>query len=335
MSALLSTPPPLAWLPPGKTCAVCFSIDDVHPGKSTDCYEAGGDLGKGALGHVEWLLERHPRLHVTLFTTPDWREMSPLPTRTLLARVPYVRDRVYLMKVRKGGEMRVDRHPEFVAYLRGLPRTEIGVHGLHHIHPGKNVFIEFQGQSVSACKTALDRALEIFRDAGLDVVSGVGPPGWNAPPALLEAMAQLGLRFVASARDILTPISAGATTNMSGLKGVSLVYPELTAGGRLVHFTSNFQATSPLERALAILEVGGLLSIKGHIIKNAMGLIALDGIDGLYRNYLDLLFREIERRYGEGVWWTSMGEIAGNLSLPATRDLTPPAPRPAGRAGGA
>jgi hypothetical protein len=298
---------------------VCFSIDDVHPGKSTDCYEAGGDLGQGALGHVEWLLGRHPRLRVTLFTTPDWREMSPLPTRKLLARVPYVRDRVYLMKVRKRGEMRVDRHPAFVAYLRGLPRTEIGIHGLHHIHPGRTVFVEFQNQSVPACKQALEQALKIFREAGLEVVSGVGPPGWNAPPALLEAMAELGLTFVASARDIVTPVSPDAVTNMSGMKGVSLVYPELAAGGRLVHFTSNFQATSPLERAVAILDVRGLLAVKGHIVKNAMGLITLDGMDGLYRNYLDLLFRELDRRYGNALWWTSMGEIAERLAahLPA------------------
>jgi hypothetical protein len=123
-------------------------------------------------------------------------------------------------------------------------------------------------------------------------------------------MGQLGLTFVASARDILTPVSAAATTNMSGLKGLSLIYPELTGGGRLVHFASNFQATSPIERALAILDAGGLLAIKGHIIKNAMGLVALDGIDGLYRNYLDLLFGELDRRYGDSLWWTSMGEVA-------------------------
>jgi hypothetical protein len=289
---------------------VCFSIDDVHPGKSTDFYEAGGDLGKGALGHVEWLLERHPNLHVTLFTTPDWREMSPWPTRKLLARVPYVRDRVYLTDVRKRGEMRVDRHPEFVDYLRRLPRTEVALHGLHHIHPGRDVFVEFQNQSVPACKRALEQAMAIFRSARLELAPGLAPPGWNAPLALQEAMGQLGLTFLGSARDILTPVSADATTNMSGLKGVSLIHPELVMNGRLVHFTSNFQATSPIERALAVLDAGGLLAIKGHIIKNAMGLIALDGIDGLYRNYLDLLFNELHRRYGDALWWTSMGEVA-------------------------
>jgi hypothetical protein len=56
--------------------------------------------------------------------------------------------------------------------------------------------------------------------------------------------------------------------------------------------------------------MNGLLAIKAHIVKNACGHIALDGLDELYRNYLDLVFSELERRYGESLWWTSMAEIA-------------------------
>jgi len=84
------------WLMPGKQAAICFTIDDVHPGKSSDAYEAGGDLGQGALGHVEWLCHRHPQLRVTLFVTPDWREISPFPTRKFLSSIPFLKDRVYL-----------------------------------------------------------------------------------------------------------------------------------------------------------------------------------------------------------------------------------------------
>lgn len=40
------------WLPDGKTAAVVWSIDDIHPATSDDAYEAGGDLERGALGHV-------------------------------------------------------------------------------------------------------------------------------------------------------------------------------------------------------------------------------------------------------------------------------------------
>src|SRR5436190_16149578 len=108
------------WLPPGKHAAICFSIDDLHPAKSSDYYEAGGDLGAGALAHLEWLLERHPQLRVTLFVTADWMEISPAPTRRRLMAIPYVRDHMYLAGHWRAGTMRLDRHPEFVRYLKNL-----------------------------------------------------------------------------------------------------------------------------------------------------------------------------------------------------------------------
>jgi hypothetical protein len=55
------------------------------------------------------------------------------------------------------------------------------------------------------------------------------------------------------------------------------------------------------------------LAVKAHIIKNAFGHVALDGVDQTYFNYLDLLFAELERRYGERLWWTSMGEVARRI----------------------
>lgn len=301
------------FLPPGKTGAVCFTIDDVHPGRSTDAYEAGGDLGKGALGHVEWLLERHSGLQVTLFTTADWREISPVPTRTLLARVPVLREHAYLAEVLPKGAMRLDRHPDFVRYLKGLPRTEVGLHGLHHIHRGPTVLIEFQNESADECERILRRAQAIFRDATLSPPSGMTPPGWNAPPGLLEAMARVGMKYIASARDIRTPISRDARTAMSGLNGLSLIFPESVCDGRLVHISSNFQATSAIDRALEIVNAGGLLSIKAHIIKNALGHVALDGMDALYRNYLDTLCSILEDRFGDRLWWTTTGEVAARL----------------------
>lgn len=303
----------MRWLPPGKSAGVCFSIDDVHPGKASDGYDGGGDMQAGALGLVEDLLRKHPKLHVTLFTTPDWRETNPAPTRRVLALVPYLRNRVYLTKVRPRGSMRLDRHPEFVRYLTSLPRAEVALHGLHHLHKGPVIVVEFQKQSVEECEATLGESMSIFRSAGIDFVKGMAPPGWNAPANLLAAMANVGLAFIASARDVKTEIVRGAKADMSGLKGVSLLEPELVARGRLVHFTSNFQATSTKERAFRIIEAGGLLCIKGHIIKNAMGHVALDGIDPLYCNYLDVLFGALESRFGDSLWWTSMSEIADRV----------------------
>jgi hypothetical protein len=288
------------WLPEGKRAAVCFTIDDVHPGRSCDQYEAGGDLGQGAMRHVERLLRLHPELQVTMFTTADWRETRAVPTRKLLARIPWLRDRIYLAPLLPAGTMSLDRHPEFVSYLSNLPRTEIALHGLHHVHRGLRIPVEFQQETPEECARILRAALAIFERAGLRCVSGINPPGWDMPPALTQAIVELGFIFVSSARDVRTPITPEAKTNMSGLSGVSLLYPELICDGRLLHMSSNFQATS----------CGGLLAIKAHIVKVAYGYTQIDGLDDLYTNYLDLVFSEMHRRYGESLWWTSMGQIA-------------------------
>ncbi len=297
------------WLPDGKRAALCFTIDDIHPGRTVDGYDGGGEMGAGALGLVQRLLERHPWLQVTLFTTPDWRETTPHPT-SLARHVPWLRDQLYLAPLHAPGTMRLSRHPAFVEYLRQLPRTEVGLHGLNHVHKGPTVLIEFQRQSADECERILRESMGLFDEARLPYAKGMTPPGWNAPPGLIEAMARLDFDFLASARDIKTAVSADAKTNMSGLKGVSMVRPEWIAGGRLLHLPSNFQATSPIERAVELIEVGGLVSIKAHIIKTAHGHVALDGVDALYMNYLDVLLSRLEDRYGDSLWWTSMGEIA-------------------------
>ncbi len=296
------------WLPTGKRAAVCFTIDDVHPGRSTDHYDAGGDLGKGALGLVADLLDRHPQLRVTLFTTADWREISPTPSR-MLSRIPLLRDRIYLSRILPEGSRRLDRHPEFVAYIKSLPRVDVGLHGLHHIHKGLLLHVEFQDEPIAEHRRRLLRMLQIFDASGLRYVRGMCPPGWNAPPELLRAMAELEFEFVASARDIVTPIAADAVTAMSGLRGASLIFPTELAGG-LIHVATNFQATSRWERAVEIIELGGLLAVKGHIVKNALGYVALDGIDRVYCNLLDLLFGRLEREYGDSLWWTTPAEVA-------------------------
>jgi len=313
-------PAPPSWLPEGKRAAVCVSIDDVHPATSRHPYEAGGDLERGVLGRLAWLLERHDSLRLTLFTTPDWREISPAPTRRLLASVPGVRDRMFLAPVWPKGTMRLDRHPALVAYLRSLPRTEVALHGLHHVHPGPRIPIEFQGQSEAECEEMLNVGRAIFRTAELPRPTGMCPPGFNTPPALLTAMARTGFAYVASSRDIFTAVEPEATAAMSGLRGVPLFQPTLVAGGRLAHLPTNWQATSTPERAFDIVEAGGLLSIKGHAIKNAMGHVALDGVDDLYRNYLDLLFRELDSRYGDSLWWATMAEVADAVHAAARQE---------------
>lgn len=306
---------PGEWLPPGALAAVTFTIDDVHPGRSTDPYEAGGDLGDGVLGHLEWLLERHPRLRVTLFVTPDWREISPFPTRRIRSRLPIVRDRARLAPVHRAGTMQLDRHRSFCEYIGALPRVEIALHGLHHVHRGRSIPVEFQEQDRAECRAMLQRAIEIVESAGLQLARGMTPPGWNAPPALLDAMEDVGLRFVASARDITTPPLPDALAAGSGMRDVSLLHPQLVHDGRLVHIPTNFQATNDRRRAHDIVGSGGLLSIKAHAIKDCYGHVALDALDALYRNYLDTLLCELEDAHGDDLWWAGMADIAARVPV--------------------
>ncbi|MDT0677471.1 DUF2334 domain-containing protein [Autumnicola musiva] len=300
----------LKWKPSNKKAAICFTIDDIHPAKSSDYYEAGGDLENGQLGLVKWLLDRHPQLKVTLFTTANWREISPKPTKKILASIPGVRDKFYLAKRWPKDKMNLERHPEFVKFLNGMQRAEIAYHGLYHVHKGLKIPVEFQDQSEEEFREIIKEMMRIFDSSGITHAKGICPPGWNAPEALLNPLIEAGFDFVASARDIFSEISKDAVNNMSGIKGVPLLYPTTLKDGKIIHLPTNFQANSKIERAKQILDLSGLLSIKAHIVKSVFGYIAIDGVDELYMNYLDVLLTNLENEYGNDLWWTSMGEIS-------------------------
>jgi peptidoglycan/xylan/chitin deacetylase (PgdA/CDA1 family) len=290
-----------------------MSVDDIHPGTSRDAYEAGGDLERGALGLLARLLAAHPKLRMTLFVTADWREISPSPTRWI-RHLPSLRDRFFLAPVLPKGTMAVDRHPDFARYLKSVQGFELAHHGLHHVHRGLNIPVEFQNQSADEIFEILSEASQTFSRAGFIIQPGIQPPAWNTPPALLQAANKAGLRWINAARDIVTEPERGSKTNMSGPKGLSLLFPEVLDPG-LLHFTSNFQATSPLDRAFKILDEGGLLTVKCHIAKRSAYHYALDGVDELYVNYLDSLVRHVQAKFGDSVWWTSFSEIEEYVSL--------------------
>ncbi len=300
---------PARWLPPGKTAAVCLSIDDVHPARSTDGCDAGGDLSNGALGRLAELQRRHPELKATLCVTPDWRLDSLVPD-VGLRRLPWINRRVHWARRRPAGQFRLDRHPALVAWLNAAERCEVVPHGLTHSHPGRQFAVEFQDQTQAQCAANVQKSLAIFEAAQLKFVRGYVPPAWNAPAALVAALDALGFEFLCSARDLDTPIGADAMAGSSGMKGVSLIHPQFVGTAKLVHLTSNFQATSPFTRALKVLDAGGVLHIKAHIFKSAGGHVMLDGLDDLYCNYLDLLFTHITQRYGAALWWATLSEIA-------------------------
>ena len=256
------------WLPPGKNAAVVFSIDDIHPGTSTDPYEAGGDLADGALGRAAQLLRQHPALKLSLSVTPDWRLRSLVPDTRFWRHVPWVRDRIHWTKRHPAGHFRLDRHPQLVNFLNRLERCEMVLHGYSHSHRGARLAVEFQEQSVNECAAIIRRGLEVFATSQLKFARGFAPPAWNAPPALITALDALGFHFLISARDLTTAVSADALTAGSGLQGMSLIHPQFIGNHGMVHLSTNFQATSTLDRATSILELGGVLHIKAHIFKS-------------------------------------------------------------------
>lgn len=300
---------PQTWLPPGKSCAICFSIDDVHPARTRDGFDAGGDGAEGALGWMLRLMQWHEQLRTTLCVTADWRACAPYPTNSILPRIPGLSNRIYLSKRWPAGTMRLDRHPNFVSFLKSLQRVEFVPHGLHHIQRGPNGPAEFEKASYQDCIAALAQVEHIFTLADLPFAAGHSPPGWAAPDPLRLAMKDRGLRFLASARDVRTAIHSHATTAMSGLLGQPLIFPGITPEG-LVHIPANFQATSNIDRAFAILDAGGLVSVKAHIAKRVGTYVALDGLDEAYTDSLNGLFADCVDRFGDSIWWATMGEIA-------------------------
>lgn len=305
----------LAWLPPGFIGAVCLSVDDVHP-TAADARHGPGEVGLEALRHLGGLLARHRQLHATLFTTPDWRSRGVPSSRSLPHRIPVIRDLTYAVRPLPRGTLRLDRHPAFVASIRALPRTDVGLHGLYHVRRGPRGVEEFAGRTRVQCRRMLRDGHRILADAGLAPVPGVTPPGWHAPPALLQAMADLDMRFISSGRDLETAVTPNARACGSGLRGVPLIHPHVLPYGRLVHVTTNFQATSSIERAMSILQHGGLLAIKAHLLTRLGSYQALDGLDARYAETLDRLFSAINARFGAAIWWTTMAELAARVSTP-------------------
>ena len=302
------------WLPKNKKAAVVFTIDDLHPARLIKHgYDAGGDIENGVFSKVDWLLNRHPQLKVTLFATADWREMSPFATNKLLSKIPFFRDFFYLTKIYPKGTFQLDKFQEFVNFYNNHKQVEIALHGLHHIHKGLNIPVEFQNQSQDICNKMIREMLSIFDQSHINYVAGFTPPAWNAPENLMKALLENNIKFLASARDILTPISKNAVSNMSGRKNVSILYPEFIENGKMIHFPSNFQATNDFNRAFDIIENNGILSVKAHIMKNYYGHVALDGVDEKYMQYLDQLFCEIENKYNDAILWTTMGEITESI----------------------
>ncbi len=291
-------------------------MDDVHPAGSVP----GGDwdVARRALDVLARLCERHPRLSVTFFTTPDWRSLSPRPSPGFAARLPVVGRLVHHVPVLPAGTYRLARHPEFCGRLRAWPRGEVAVHGLHHVKRGPDPLLELDGLGEARSRAVLAAALALFEEAGFPRPRGAAPPGWSAPDPLLRAMDALGLTFFTSARDLETPPAEGALASGSGRRDLPLFAPSLVPGTRLVHVPTNFQATSTRQRAVAVVRAGGLLGIKAHLLEGLGSYRALDGLSPAYGEHLHAVLSDVEDALSDGVFWPTLSELSEAVRGAAT-----------------
>lgn len=296
--------------PNGKHAAVVVSFDDVFPAYYLDNNDSNPSHRNSYLGILASLLNKHEQLVIDLFTVPNWREKNPIPTRKWLSRLPILNNHCYLSPVWPENTLSLERHPEFCTILKALPRVEIAVHGLHHVSKGQPIFQEFRGLSLRECLRRLESAEAIFERIGLSYARGFTPPGWEISYELLQALQMRKYQFIASARDLRTEITMEATTKGNGLRNLPLLFPSIVPNSNIIHIPSNWSRTSTIERADRILELGGVLSIKGHAVKKWFNHTAVDGLDEAYSCYLDKLFDHVEERWGKDVWWTSMGELS-------------------------
>jgi hypothetical protein len=303
---------PIRHFLPRPRAAVVLTVDGICPGPRDASLEAGGELERGALGDLLWLLDRHPQLRLTLFVSPDGRETSPVPNSPLRP-LSWLRDRVFQAPMLPKAGMDLRHYPDFVQFLNAMPRTEVGLHGLYHSHQAPRIAREFQNHDTATCSAMMQEAIATFEQSGLHFSRGLQPPGRSLPPALRQACAALGVEWVTSGRDLHSRLHPEAVAAAGcGLEGASLVYPQRTAEG-LLHFPVNFQASSPAERAFDLLDLGGVLSVKAQVGKRAPGHEQTEGVDRVAMNFLDQLFSRIEDHYGDDIAWTTMGAISDGL----------------------
>ena len=75
-----------------------------------------------------------------------------------------------------------------------------------------------------------------------------------------------------------------------------------------------------------------VVAIKAHVMKRVGSYVALDGLDEVYRAYLDAVLRLIKQRYGDSVLFSRMDDIANRVlttqaSSEQTRVISSPSPR--------
>jgi peptidoglycan/xylan/chitin deacetylase (PgdA/CDA1 family) len=315
--------------PCGKRAAFSLGVDDIHPEGSADeeGIDYGGDMDQGNFSYLNTLIERRPYLRVTLFVVADWvarpdylgwKTLASLdPIVSLMARIsPRLArsTRAVLRRPREYAQgnfrLDVDEHKKWRDWLASKIATgnfEVVPHGLRHHNPKhENSSMEFVGLSSEESVNRLLEMEQVLARAKIPYVRGFRPPGWGVSQELLKSLEKLGYIFLAGSADFRTEILPGSAAAGAGLKGVPIVFPSEHAPYSFLTFCANCN-TSLHQRAIEIVEAGGLALFQTHIAKTVFGLEAVS------QKFVDVLSRLLdlfEQRYLGQIWFASLGEIA-------------------------
>lgn len=264
------------------------NIDDFAPYCSSDgSIDLGGDPHGGLASELRDLLRDFPALRLTLFVIPDLR--LPSFSRQPSAGIADGRNTQWLEHYRAWSEE---------------GRVELAAHGLHHLQTENRLFqrhIEFAFKTGAQTKIAVQKAAEIFQNAGLPL-TGFRPPGWgfNRDLSLLPVIAESGFAYVAG-----SSLDAGLN---AGRQRVSSYYPTLVGG--VLNLPQNVLLDWPksqlLGEAQRIAGARGMISIKAHTCWNGRhNELSRQGFAKLR-----WLLAAIARRFGDEIEYATLHEIA-------------------------
>ena len=308
----------------GSSAILVFGIDDIHP-ESDETGYSGKNMGIEVLELLSELVIRHPQLKVTLFVTPDWIYLPQLlGFRFIQKRLAkdHISNRLltrFLQRKWRIGHFRVDteEYDDWRALVREMVSTgnfSIGIHGLTHFQDYVWYTREFFNKTVSQNRLKLRAAVDLLKSAEIPFTMGFSPPGWYIDDSLIEALVCEQFCYIAGSFDSERDVSSAIKSQMSGIKHVDLFYPTLLRD-KLINIPRNWDiARSPLERALKIIELGGVVGVHAHMFDSYHGDLTGNGITRDHIARLDQVLTVIEDRFGDRVQFATFQEVATSLS---------------------
>jgi hypothetical protein len=185
---------------------------------------------------------------------------------------------------------------------------EYAQHGCYHCQ-SENVFFarhtEFAYKNEIESVRTLKKGLEILRQAGMSV-HGFRQPGWdiNCDFSICRAVKSIGLSYIAG-----SSLDAGFN---DGRERVSNYFPVMING--IINFPQNVEIDWSFESMKMevdkIVDLGGLISIKGHFVNGSMpNSFCKENIYKL-RKLLDYLIQH----YGTRIRYATLKEITGLIN---------------------